>query len=89
MAVNVDKQPMLPTVAEVINNMFHNPADAFYTGKAMDILFNGVPIDCSADHKVTAAICLSFEDNKSMRKIDDKTYAFSLFGGVRRIAVYS
>lgn len=82
MAVNVDKQPMLPTIGEVVNNMFHNPVDAFFTGKAMDILFNGIPIDCSSDHKITAAVCLSFEENASMRKVDDKTYAFSLFAGV-------
>lgn len=82
MAINYDKQPMLPDVGEVIQNMFHNPTDAFYTGRAMDMMFNGFPIDCSSDHSVTAAVCLTFEENSSMRKIDDTHFTFSLFGGV-------
>lgn len=84
MAINYDRQPMLPDVEEVLKNMFHNPTDAFYTGRAMDLMFNGIPVDCSAgaEHKVTAAVCLTFDDNPSMRKIDDNTFTFSLFGGV-------
>lgn len=82
MAVNYDKQAMLPEIETVIKNMFHDPSDVFYTGKVMDILFDGVPIDCETEHGVTAAICLSFDDNPNMRKIDDFHYAFSLFGSV-------
>lgn len=82
MAINYDKEPMLPSVVEVLNNMFHNPTDAFYTGRAMDVMFNGIPIDCSSDDKITAAVCLTFDDNPSMRKIDDFHYSFSFFAGV-------
>ena len=84
MTINYDKAPMLPGVAEVIQNLFHNPTDAFYVGRAMDIMYNGIPVDCSAgaEHKVTAAVCLNFEESASMRKIDDNTFAFSLFAGV-------
>lgn len=84
MAINYDKQPMLPDVEVVLQNLFHNPTDAFYTGRAMDLMFNGIPVDCSAgeEHKVTAAVCLSFDDNASLRKIDDNTFTFSLFGSV-------
>lgn len=46
LAVNVDKKPLLPMVEDVINKIFDNPADAFFTGKAMDLLFNGVEITC-------------------------------------------
>lgn len=82
MAINVDKQAMLPTVQQVVNNLFHNPADAFYTGKVMDLLFDGVEVDCSSDDKATMAICLNFEDANAFRKIDETHLAFSLFGGV-------
>lgn len=44
--------------------------------------FDGVKIDCKTEHGVTAAVCLSLDDNPSMRKVDDETYYFSLFGGV-------
>ncbi|XP_055299621.1 sensory neuron membrane protein 1-like [Sitodiplosis mosellana] len=81
MAVNVDKQAMLPTIEGVLKNLFHDPADAFYTGRVMDLLFDGVGVDCSSDDKTTIAICMSFDSNKALRKIDDQHYAFSLFGG--------
>lgn len=54
----------------------------FHTGRVMDIMFDGVSVDCSSDDKTTTAICLSFESNKALRKVDDHHYAFSLFGGV-------
>lgn len=82
MSVNIDKKPFLPTVENAINNLFHNPADAFYTGKAMDLLFNGVEVDCSSDDAATVAICLQFEDASAFKQIDEKLLAFSLFAGV-------
>lgn len=32
LAINVDKQPMLPAIDGAIKNLFQDPADAFYTG---------------------------------------------------------
>lgn len=84
LATNVDKAPMLPTIAQVVKNMLHDPADAFFTGRAMDIMFDGVEIDCTSDDKVTTALCLSFDDNKSFQKVDDGHFKFSLFGGVSK-----
>lgn len=84
MSVNVDKKAMLPAIEGVLKNLFHDPADAFYTGRVMDLLYDGVEVDCSADDKMTIAICMSFEENKALRKIDDHHYAFSLFAGVSR-----
>lgn len=82
LATNVDKQAMLPAVEGVVKNLFHDPADAFYTGRVMDVLYDGVPVDCSADDKMTVAICLSFDTNQALRKVGDHQYTFSLFGGV-------
>lgn len=31
LTINVDKQPMLPKIVEAVNNLWHNPTDAFYT----------------------------------------------------------
>lgn len=84
LAINVDKKPMLPAFDGAIKNLFNNPADAFYTGRVMDILFDGVGVDCSADDQTTKAVCLTFDGNKAVRKVDEIHYAFSLFGGVSR-----
>lgn len=82
LAINVDKQPMLPMVEGALNNLFHNPADAFFSGRIMDLLYDGVEVDCSADDNTVKAICMNFDAEKAFRKIDDTHYAFSLFAGV-------
>lgn len=82
LAINVDKQPMLPMVEGAMNNLFHNPTDAFFSGRIMDLLYDGVEVDCSADDNTVKAVCMNFEGEKAFRKIDDKHYAFSLFAGV-------
>lgn len=82
MAVNVDKQPMLPMVESALNLLFHNPSDAFYSGRVMDLLYDGVEVDCSSDDNTVKALCLNFDAEKAFRKIDDTHYAFSMFSGV-------
>lgn len=84
LALNVDKKPMLPGIFAAINEMFHNPPDPFFTGRVMDIMYDGVPIDCTSEDMSVTAICTSFSTGaqQAIRRIDDKHYAFSLFGGV-------
>lgn len=82
MAVNVDKKPMLPMVEKVIKLMFHDPADAFYTGRAMDLMYDGVGIDCSSDNGLVSGVCLQFEGEKAFRKDENGQLFFSLFAGV-------
>lgn len=82
LASNIDRKPMLSRIQQGINNIFHNPTDAFYTGRAMDVLFYGVEYDCSASDPFSSAICSVIEDHKSVRKIDENRYSFTLLGGV-------
>lgn len=84
LAVNVDKQAMLPTIATGINLLFHEPTDPFWTGRVMDLLYDGIPIDCSSDEFTAKAICSQFDspDMKAIKKVDDTTFSFSFFGGV-------
>lgn len=82
LATNIDKKPLLPSLYTAINNLFQNPEDAFFTGRIMDLLYDGVPIDCTSEDLTTKAICTSFDGMQPIRKIDDKHFAFSLFAGV-------
>lgn len=82
LATNVDKQPLLPQVDSAIKNLFNNPSDAFYTGRIMDLLFDGVLMDCSSSDQITGALCLTFEDTPGFRRVNDTHLTFSLFGGV-------
>lgn len=83
-AVNVDKQPMLPLIVKAIDQLFHEPQDMFWTGRVMDVLFDGIPIDCSSDDFAATAACSVFKsgDVKAVRPVDDDHFMFSLFAGV-------
>lgn len=84
LSVNVDRQPMLPLASNAINHIFHNPVDPFWTGRAMDLLFDGIPIDCSSTDFNAKAVCSVFESGESqaIQPVDDDTFKFSFFGGV-------
>lgn len=82
LALNIGKKEMLEPMAGAIGAMFDNPSDPFFTGRAMDIAFDGIPVNCGTEHPVAKGVCESFAAQPAMRKIDDQHYAFSLFGGV-------
>lgn len=82
LATNYEKKPFLPKVEVAVKNLFNEPADAFYTGKVMDLLFDGVSIDCSSKEDTTVAVCLQLEDAPAVRRIDENHLAFSILGGV-------
>lgn len=84
LAVNVDRQPMLPLAAAAIKEIFHDPADAFWTGRAMDLLFDGINLDCSSTDFNAKAVCAIFESGESqaIQPVNDQTFKFSFFGGV-------
>lgn len=84
LAVNIDKKPMLPVAANAINQIFHDPVDPFWTGRVMDLLFDGVDVDCSSSHFEAQATCsvLGSGDVQAIRVIDEKLLKFSMLGGV-------
>lgn len=83
LAANVDKPVMIPRIENGIKNLLHNPSDAFYTGRVMDILFNGLQVDCTNNETFTAAICGNLESQPlQVRRIDKNYLNFSLFGNV-------
>lgn len=82
LAVNVDKKPMLGMVERAIKHLFHNPSDAFYTGTVVDLLFDGIPVDCGSDDNTVKALCQTFKAEKAFRQVNDTHLSFSLFYGV-------
>lgn len=48
--------------------------------QSQDILFDGIPIDCTSDEFQAQAVCTAFESGevKAIRQIDSKHFAFSL-----------
>lgn len=89
LAVNVDKKPMLPLVSDAINGIFHNPKDPFWTGRVMDLLFDGIEIDCTSEEFAAKATCSIFESGeaKAVQPLRPNYYKFSLFGAVCKFLV--
>lgn len=77
---NVNKKPFLPIVNSAIEILFNNPQHMFYTGRVMDILFDGIPIDCSSEKFQAQAVCsvLGSGEIKTIRSLNSTHYAFSL-----------
>lgn len=49
----------------------------------MDLLFDGIDIDCSSQEFAAKAVCTAFEDAAQLRRVDDDTFRFSFFAAVR------
>lgn len=75
---------MLPIIVKAVDEMFHQPKNIFWTGRAMDMLFDGVPIDCSSDEFEAKAACSIFEAGEvaAIKPHNDTHFSFSLFAGV-------
>lgn len=83
LAAKIDKPLLLPRVEKGIKEILNNPSDAFYTGSVMDLMFNGVQVDCSTDDPFTRVLCSNLADQTlSVRQIDQNHLNFSYFGNV-------
>lgn len=84
LAYNVNRKPMLTLVNKVINGIFHNPKDPFWTGRVMDLLFAGIEIDCTSEEFAVQAACTIFESGevKAIEPLRENFFKFSFFGAV-------
>lgn len=85
LTINIDKKPMLPLITKSVDQVFHNPIDIFWQGKVLDILFDGIPVDCSGDSFEAQAVCSVFSTGevKAVTPYNETFYKFSLFASVR------
>lgn len=67
-----------------IEELFHAPKDAFWTGRAMDLIFDGIFIDCSTKNPLAKLACGEIRSggHQSIQQINATTFKFSLLGGV-------
>lgn len=85
LSMNVDKKPMLQMVANAVDIMFKKPSHMFWTGRAMDVLFDGIPIDCTNMVAFQSkAVCSTFEsgDVKVVKPLNETHYTFSFMAAV-------
>lgn len=48
----------------------------------MDILFDGVAIDCSSDQFEAASVCSALGNERAIKTVNDTHLSFSVLGGV-------
>lgn len=58
------------------------PKTPFLTASAMDILFNGVGIDCSSEQFEAKSFCGALQNEKAIKVVNDTYLKFSILGGV-------
>lgn len=84
---------MLPIIAKAVDLLFDQPQTIFWTGKAMDIMFNGIHFDCSSTDFNAKAVCAVFQagEVQSVWPVDEPPmhFKFAIFGGVRAFACES
>lgn len=84
LSVNIDKKPMLDLVGQSIKQIFKDPKTPFWTGRVMDLLYDGIEIDCSSTEFAAQATCsvLGSGDVKSIKIVNEELFKLSMMGGV-------
>lgn len=81
--VKRDREPLLPLVSKAINIIFHHPENAFAKVRVMDLLFDGILVDCSSHEYAAKAICSAWtSEGQNVKKLNNTHVVFSFFGGV-------
>ncbi|KAK9307568.1 hypothetical protein QLX08_002178 [Tetragonisca angustula] len=65
-----------------VDNIFHKPSTVFVRAKAREILFDGLPIDCTGKDFASTAICNALKEKEDtlMPGVEPGHYLFSVFG---------
>ena len=81
--VEREKPGALGLLSKAIKFLFNNPVTPFLTARARDILFDGVPINCTSKDFATTAICTQIRANPAgLKPAGDDIFLFSFFGMV-------
>nr|UQE86052.1 sensory neuron membrane protein [Tropidothorax elegans] len=81
LTVEREKPPALPLIGKALPALFNQPETVFVTAKAMNILFGGVPINCTSKEFGPKAICTMIRQNpKGLMKDGEDIFLFSFFG---------
>lgn len=85
LAVHFEYRQFLNVAKTAIKEIFHEPKDAFWTGRVMDLLFDGIEIDCDTDVPLAKLTCNQMRNikNPAIRPSDGRKLKFSLLGGVK------
>ncbi len=82
-AIKREHKALLHLAAKAMTEIF-KPESPFVSVRIMDILFDGIAIDCSNpnDDFAAKAACVQMKDNENFQIVNDTHLKFSLFNGV-------
>nr|AXU25116.1 sensory neuron membrane protein 1-1 [Cyrtorhinus lividipennis] len=81
MTVEQTKPGALPMLAKALPPLLNNISTPFVTARAMDIMFDGIPINCSSKEFGPKTVCtLINADPKGLVKKSPELFLFSFFG---------
>ncbi|XP_014214799.1 sensory neuron membrane protein 1-like isoform X2 [Copidosoma floridanum] len=81
MTIVREKASMIPLVSKAVDSIFKNPDNVFVRVKAMDVIVNGLPIDCTVKDLAGSAVCSEIKKNSDeLMKDDEDMFRFSLIG---------
>lgn len=84
MAVKRDRAPMIPLVVKALDIIFEAKTP-FITAKAMDLMFNGIEINCDKSDFRAIAVCEGIHSEGQgvfVKDAEKKLYTVSLLGHV-------
>lgn len=87
LTVHFEFRQYLHVASTAIKEIFHKPTDAYWSGPAMDLLFNGIEIDCSTTNPLAKLACNEIRKTKNpmIQKMNKTQMKFSILGGVWHI----
>lgn len=82
--VNSEMRQLLRVAKGAIKEIFHEPTDVFWTGRAMDLLFDGFEIDCDVTSTYSKVACQEIQkwNGATFKTKENGKVLFSMFGGV-------
>lgn len=84
LAINYEKPELMDFITKALNNILQNPEHIFYHGPAANLIFRGIPLDCSSEDFEVSAVCSELESDEYplVQKLNDTFMQFSMMGNV-------
>ncbi|EAA07986.4 AGAP002451-PA [Anopheles gambiae str. PEST] len=78
--VQRDREAMMPLVKKGVNILFDPLESAFLKVRIMDLLFDGIYVDCSSQDFAAKALCSGMDSEGAVMPHNETHYKFSFFG---------
>ncbi|XP_039438033.1 sensory neuron membrane protein 1-like [Culex pipiens pallens] len=80
LSVQRDREEMMPLISSGMKIIFDPLDSAFMTVRVMDLLFDGIPVDCGSEEFAAKAVCSGMESEGAVAPLNETHVKFSMFG---------